>query len=397
VFKIKTLVDDVELPAALLSDKHLLLQFPKLQSLSLCPISNGFVEITQKNLFAMTALTRLVLPGEMIHEECCLSVSDYFKLAEAPFIGNLRELELVVYDFKDIEDDEELNEDLESSEPLPDIIEKAKNLRKFKLTAGDEGLEFFTDAPIGNIEKLDLTGCRLPNVFSLPCVLENLDLDCCCFASTDVLPALFNSGNLGRLKTLRMTQGYYNGSEVTVDWIDILRHVDLPAIESIFFDRCLGISESNIFYIADSAATIPNLKEYSVYLDSWNSRIGGAPLESTLVEKFCTSALGVKLESFELPEIIFFQDNGFPELVSSALYMTSLKSLKLKIVERPSVIAIAKAGERGGWPALQKMSLEIRIGDNDEEESEDWFSYCKNLFDPIWPGLKLRVDYGRYI
>ncbi len=365
------------------------LQFPSLKSLDISPVNKGFITRFKDTLFGMTSLTRLSLPEPRNYQSArpnFLSPEDYRLLETAPFIENLVQLNLVVFDMHQVDDTIVIE---------PHLLRRATNLKTFSIYA-HRGFQVFEDAPVGNLEKLSVFCCVVPDIFCLRWSLLHLHLECS-FTSLDAFRSVFISGNLPRLKTLLMNGGGFisDNGLVYSGWTDVLRQVNLPQVESIILVQCLGFTENALFSIGYSSTTLPCLKHYEVYVDRFPGYIEErTPLDSALVKHFCNSPLGASLTSFELTEFIYFSENGLPEFLANAPSMKSLKSLKLKVYQE-GILAIADAGKAGAWPSLQKLSLIVEM-EGEDEEAEDWPVYCRELFNPSWPGLELDLYVGSY-
>jgi hypothetical protein len=347
-------------------------QFSKLKSLLLYPADLGIIKSVEPSLNTMSSLERLMVGRG---EYCQIDIEGLKVIAKAPFLTTLTELELALggdFDFEQEEPTELITAHVAS------ILQETINLKIFNLIHA-RSLEAFNSAPaLGNLETLKLEFCLISETVTLPPSLLYLNLYGCIFSSLDATINVFGSGALCQLKTLKLDgcRCPLLADGVYIENWDFVHLLNLARVKSITFKNCGGLSQNTALRIAEAAPKIQNLIKFELQGEKFN-------VDFSLLKKFCTSSLATTLEYLNLSHGNL-GDDGVNEIVEDASDMKCLKYLGLAINGEEHVEMIAQAGALGGWPQLQKLALYSEAPRTDKEL---WSTYCKQILDPVWPGL----------
>jgi len=210
------------------------------------------------------------------------------------------------------------------------------------------------------------------------------------------------SGNLPQLKTLVVAIGRVHGH---ANWANFVQQMALPSLEQLNLSYCVDLTGNDVLCIAKAAPNIPKLRIFKVIMHEKTTAA-----DPQLASEFFYSAICRNLEILELQGIKFDGD-GFKSL-ENASNMPCLKTLFITATTKRDVQGMAEAGARGAWPQLQTLeicrSIHPLIDDEGNVVTEalnsftsdypklcrdrkDFQEYCRDLFEPIWPALNLKI------
>jgi len=346
------------------------------------------IQTLKPALFLMTKLETVKLKTNYFERNYGVDVEGLKILAQAPFLENLSELQLRLKFDDALEIPGNLNQQF--LEPLTALLRRCSTNLKILNLGGAPSLHNYREL-LPNIENLKLFYSALPEDAMLPRSLEYLELDLELGSPTTILLC---SGNFPQLKVLDMAIARFDGQD---NWAQCMQQITLPNPEELGLHRCHGLTSNDVLCIAEAAPNIPKLREFSA--EVVEQRTAADP---ELASRFFSSGFCRSLVVLELVFVKFA--DGFKELIKNESKMPCLERLCITAITKRDVQYIAAAGASGAWPQLQELfilcSTEPLVDDEGNVVTqalintvhiEEFLGYCKCLFNPIWPALKLTV------
>ena len=268
--------------------------------------------------------------------------------------------------------------------PLKSIVQRASNLQTLKLSQVSTS-NIFDNANLRKLERLKLVDSYITDVLPLSRYLEHLTLSEVTIASK-TLHALLTSGTLRQLKTIKLKYAEIGdvNAEIEEFWPKLIPEINLPALESLYFEQCVGFSANDALRISMATPQIPNCKEYTVKFAQMSDACNASRAKAFFASGLCSRLEELKLYNLNLAVA------GFKALVENADKMHCLKRLAVEIKEKKHIQLIAESfNEAYNFRRLEELQLTITVGPRKNEAY--WVKYCKEIFDKIHPTLKLKI------
>jgi hypothetical protein len=202
------------------------------------------------------------------------------------------------------------------------------------------------------------------------------------------LHALLTSGKLMELRKLEFIEMEIgdignDAKKVKAFWSQFLSELNLPKVESLYFENIgSGFSCNLALRISEATPQIPNCKEYTVHFPKMSDAIHG-----TRATNFFSSGFCKRLEELELYNVNL-ASAGFQELIENAGNMCDLKRLAVGIRAAAHIQLLADSfAEAQNFRKLEELELCISV----QGSRSYWANYCKGVFEPIIPTLKLEI------